>query len=166
MQYRLLINFICAVGFLGIASVGNVTTVMNEISVKASTGGNSVGSGNVSEGKSEAEVFIETTVNGEVVTHIEEKKVSEQGEDIEIIKHVEYNDSSEQDVEVVDEYEPAEQSLKELQEEDSQAQEESQGEAAVELQTSQEVDQAETQEKSFVFSIVEFFRGLIAKWFA
>jgi hypothetical protein len=55
--------------------------VINEVNATASTGGN---------GKSEARVFIETTVNGEVVEHVDEHAVSETGEPIELNEETHY----------------------------------------------------------------------------
>jgi len=58
--------------------------VSNEVNVSASAGGN---------GKSEAHIFIETTVNGEVVEQIDKHVVSEEGEAAEL--YVETNYESE-----------------------------------------------------------------------
>jgi len=67
---------------LSIFGLADATTVENEIHVQASTGGNTAD--NIQEGTSRAEVFVETVVDGQVVEHVEERKVEESGNPIEI----------------------------------------------------------------------------------
>jgi len=90
MKTRLIILFLFAISGLLSAGFAYGTSVQNDVSVKASTGGNSSG-GTTNNGSGEASVFIETKVDGEVVHHIEETQQSEAGEPIEIEKQVEYN---------------------------------------------------------------------------
>ena len=82
------ILFLFLLGGLSVSCMVNATTIQNEISVKASTGGNSEVS--ESAGTGETSVFIETTVDGEVVQRIEETKQTESGESIKIEKQAEY----------------------------------------------------------------------------
>lgn len=83
-------NTILFFGLFGVLGTAHATTVQNEISVSASTGGNTAGQ--EIQGKSEVSVFIETTVDGEVVEHIEEHKEDTQGNPVEIRKETSYQD--------------------------------------------------------------------------
>jgi len=65
------------------------TTITNNVSVNASTGRNS---GEVTQGTSEASMFIETTVNGEVVNFVDEHVVLDSGEPVEVKADVMYED--------------------------------------------------------------------------
>lgn len=68
------------------------TQVINDVSVSASTGGNSAESGTVSVGKSKAKAFIKTIVNGEVVEFTDEEIENASGEDSFIKVESEYKD--------------------------------------------------------------------------
>jgi len=90
MKTRFIIMSLFVISGLLSADFASATNVQNDVSVKASTGGNSSG-GTTNNGSGETSVFIETKVDGEVVHRVEETKQSEAGEPIEIEKHVEYN---------------------------------------------------------------------------
>src|SRR3989344_3005576 len=70
---------------LGIALPLYAVKIINNVSTSASTGGNRAGSGEVVEGESEVRVKIYTTVDGEVVTDIDETVIAPGGvgEDLE-----------------------------------------------------------------------------------
>jgi len=90
-----IIRLLLAVMILGLFS-GNLgvhadseTVITNNVSVNVSTGGNS---GSVTQGTSEADVFIETTVDGETINFVDEHIVSGSGETIEVKADVVYED--------------------------------------------------------------------------
>jgi len=64
----------------------HATSVKSSISVSSNTGGNSASAGAAQEGKATADVFIETTVNGEVVEYVNEHYENTNGEGIIINK--------------------------------------------------------------------------------
>ena len=82
----------------------DTTTVINNISASANTGGNTAGSGKVVEGKSEASIKVYTEVNGEVVEDFEKTVESVSGGDVE----VEYKTADKNDAEVTIEIEKQE----------------------------------------------------------
>ena len=82
----------------------DTTTVINDISASANTGGNTAGSGKVVEGKSEASIKVYTEVNGEVVEDFEKTVESVSGGDVE----VEYKTADKNDAEVTIEIEKQE----------------------------------------------------------
>jgi hypothetical protein len=125
----------CAVAVsLSIFGLAGATTVENEIHVKASTGGNQADS--VREGTSETEVFIETVVDGQVVEHVEEKKVEKSGNPVEIEVHT-YVEPEEQAVEKTEQLE--------------------------DLESVEESEATQNESKSFFAAVVEFFRGILDK---
>ncbi len=63
-------------------------SVKNEVSVHASTGGNSASLGH--EGQSESHVYINTNVNGQTVEHIDETTQAKNGEPKTIEKKTEF----------------------------------------------------------------------------
>lgn len=69
------------------------TSVINNVSVSASTGSNSANNGTVVEGKSTTRAFIETIVNGEVIEFIDEETTNAPGEDAVIEKSSSYESS-------------------------------------------------------------------------
>lgn len=74
--------FIAVIISITSAQITNAqTSVINNVSVSASTGGNSASDGTIVEGKSKTKVFIETIVNGEVIEFIDEEKTGAPGED-------------------------------------------------------------------------------------
>ena len=74
--------FIATIILIASAPITNAqTSVINNVSVSASTGGNSASDGTVVEGKSKTKVFIETIVNGEVIEFIDEENTGAPGED-------------------------------------------------------------------------------------
>jgi hypothetical protein len=72
------------------------TVIKNNVSSSASTGGNQASGGTVIQGDSSASVSIETVVNGQVVTDIQETKVSTDGTPVEIELSASYDDSASQ----------------------------------------------------------------------
>ena len=82
----------------------DTTTVINNISASANTGGNTAGSGTVVEGKSEASIKVYTEVNGEVIEDFEKTVESVSGGDVE----VEYKTADKNDAEVTIEIEKQE----------------------------------------------------------
>ena len=66
------------------------TTVINNVSVSASTGGNSANGGVIKEGVSKAGIFIKTIVNGETVEYIDEEVKSSGDEEVKIEKETHY----------------------------------------------------------------------------
>ncbi|MBI2098768.1 MAG: hypothetical protein HYT49_03950 [Candidatus Wildermuthbacteria bacterium] len=139
----LLVSFVLA------PNEAEATTVQNEVSVRASTGGNS-SAGQVVEGEARASVFIETTVDGEVVQHVEEEKTGTGGESVEIKKEVEYkSDIAEVEIETEASVEIQEQS-------DSTT-------VNHEVEQSQE-EQENKKESLLIASIVGFFRKIFS-WF-
>lgn len=71
---------VCAAVIFNVLTTSNMyageTIVTNEISVTASTGGNVVSPGaNITEGEKSGHVYIETTINGEVVEHIIDEEI-------------------------------------------------------------------------------------------
>ena len=59
---------ICALSLIPIIAGAKITTVENNISVSASSGGNVAGEeGEIVESKAESEIFVETRANGEVI---------------------------------------------------------------------------------------------------
>ena len=66
------------------------TTVINNVSVSASTGGNSANGGIIKNGTSKARVFIKTTVNGEVVEYVDKAVESLDGKPVKIEKNTHY----------------------------------------------------------------------------
>jgi len=84
--------------------LADTTTVINNISASANTGGNTAGSGEVIQGKSEASVKVYTEVNGEVVEDFEKTVESVSGGDVE----VEYKTADKNDAEVTIEIEKQE----------------------------------------------------------
>jgi hypothetical protein len=72
------------------------TVIKNNVSSSASTGGNQASGGSVIQGESSASVSIETVVNGQVVTDIQETKVSIDGTPVEIELSASYDDSASQ----------------------------------------------------------------------
>src|SRR3989344_7194987 len=84
--------------------LADTTTVINNISASANTGGNTAGSGEVIQGKSEASVKVYTEVNGEVVEDFE--KVVESGTadvKVEYKAKTEVNTDGDLNTEVIDE---------------------------------------------------------------
>ena len=84
--------------------LADTTTVINNISASANTGGNTAGSGKVVEGKSEASIKVYTEVNGEVVEDFEKTVESVSGGDVE----VEYKTADKNNTEVAIEIEKQE----------------------------------------------------------
>ena len=84
--------------------LADTTTVINNISASTNTGGNTAGSGEVIQGKSEASVKVYTEVNGEVVEDFEKTVESVSGGDVE----VEYKTADKNDAEVTIEIEKQE----------------------------------------------------------
>ena len=134
---------------LSIFTFAGATTVENEIHVKASTGGNTAG--NVQEGTSRAEVFVETIVDGQVVEHVEERKVEESANPVEIEVHAKY-ENGEADVQIFHETE-------------IETQKEAQTETQVETEEMPSAVESEGESKSFLGAIVEFFRTILDKLF-
>jgi len=166
MKTRLIILFLFAISGLLSAGFAYGTSVQNDVSVKASTGGNSSG-GTTNNGSGEASVFIETKVDGEVVHHIEETKQSEAGEPIEIEKRLEYiaeNVSIQTQANTQIHSETGE-IHSELQTHEQQVEEDQPAESQGENQAGQE-DTDNTESKSLISSIVEFFRNLFSGFFA
>ena len=75
-------------------SVRATTSVTNNISVSAQTGGNRPNGKTVTTGSSEASVFSETTVNGEAVQKIDKHVISDNGEPIIINQEFHYDSDS------------------------------------------------------------------------
>lgn len=58
--------------------------IVNSVSATANSGGNSAFGGEVIEGNAFVDFFVETIVNGETLTHIDEHIESEVGEPVEV----------------------------------------------------------------------------------
>ena len=84
--------------------LADTTTVINNISASANTGGNTAGSGEVIQGKSEASVKVYTEVNGEAVEDFEKTVESVSSGDVE----VEYKTADKNNTEVAIEIEKQE----------------------------------------------------------
>ncbi|GEM_PF-6163637 len=70
--------------------INNSSSVVNQVSVSARTGSNQ---GSTNQGSSQGKVFIDTTVNGQNVTHVDEIVQSQNGEPKEITKQIEFQSS-------------------------------------------------------------------------
>ena len=128
-------------------NAAEATTVQNDVSVRSSTGGNSSG-GEIVEGEAQVSVFIETTVDGEVVQRVEEEKTGVQGEPVEIKEQVEYkNDAAGVETEASVEIQEGSDS------------------ATVKHEVEQNQEEQENKEENpLIASIVGFFRKIFS-WF-
>ncbi len=84
-----------------VARMANAATVSveNNVNVSANSGGNNASGGEISEGKSTAEVHIESIVNQETVFKIDEVRKSSSGESVEIkVKNSYQNDNASLDI--------------------------------------------------------------------
>ena len=102
--------------FNSIATSSNVQ-IINEVNVSADTGGNVVESGEVNQDKSEVNVQIETTINGQSIDPVDLEVKSEQGEDaqVKVEQKITYPDeqgqvSIEREIEINEQIEDTEES--------------------------------------------------------
>ena len=139
---------LCAIFLSFAGGAVHATTVQNEVSVQASTGGN-VSSGQIMEGESKSSVFIETVVDGEVVQHVKEEKSAEPGEAVEMQEKVEYQSGEvEADIQIQTEAKTEEERMFENNQEPSGVQNPNSGSAPY-----------------FVVAIVQFFKDIFSLFF-
>jgi hypothetical protein len=161
MKYLKMTVLLFVLGGIGMLGIADAATVQNNISVKASTGGNSSASG--SSGKSEASVFVETIVDGQVVTHVDETKKSETGEPVEIEKHIEYIDGKEV---TVDSTVNAHAQSETINESSKVIHQESSSEEIAEIKIGKQEQQEQTESKSLFVTIINFFKSLWGRFLA
>jgi len=82
MKYTVVV-IMMAISITSIPFVSAATSVINNVSVSASTGGNSAASGEtfIKEGVGKTKLFLKTIVNGDVVNFVDEEFENKPGEE-------------------------------------------------------------------------------------
>jgi hypothetical protein len=163
------ITFFAVCGIVGVHDAAFAVTIQNNISVRSSTGGNSVNGteGAVSQGGGQASMFIETVVDGDVVQHVEEKKESQQGEPVHIEKSAEYQSDAVQ-IHVQGKGENSGMSESSAIGQKQEVMEDQEDNSPKTQEAVEEIknDIRNTESKPLMVSVVEFFRNLFSRFFS